>query len=717
MKKLLISLLIALSVSANAQKHRFFYFLTQGTPAVPRVTQYPQDRPTLTTPQTRASSGLLLAGSIFPGDLTGRHVILSGAFTGGAALNGITGDPGNPFIFTNEDASTLIGTTSNSTNAIGALNGTNYIELWGKDKDTPLQIRAGSGQSGIQFNPIVGGGVYRVYNVSAADIGYSTLLYSAPSSGGSYYKKNAIAWLARNGLDTEGEHIYLGHVSTETIFEENVLLHNSGIDMGREAIQIKWAERSRVYNNTFKNIGQVADAAQQHAFQIEVSSDTRFYDNIFDGAKRSINLFTHDLIVKGGVIRWTSSDGYIGNAATFWPGNPKLNGLKVLFDGVTFIRDISGNGYVAQWEETGCDLEFINCRFSDNILSSIVDDNRGGSPTNTLTGTTTTNGNTSVAKATLLAELPTYLEEADETDKDFMAVPTDNYYFIQGAGKGTPTKRTIEILDAKESVDTTVVFGTVYGDLLLPTVTPVLLSSGYWVNAPVSWSGSYDGDVADDYILTGTLSGYSNTDGLSITKTITVDVEPPDYKVILISLKGTGSSPYVGSGNWNHVAQSYSTGVQTITGDNSGSTLASLRDTGGSLTGYGVNIVTQFEGNDTRGMNSAGAYPANANRAAWENPGSNGTSRSFKFTGLDNAKPYTFKIVSSLDTFFNCSIDVTVSGASGGGTAINDYNGNSNVNTVFTFDPVYPTSGEVTITVLKNSGQAAINVIEINYED
>lgn len=718
MKRITFLLLLLPSLvfgQIDLKKKAFFY--VQAAQALGE-NLYPQSVPTLSSPQTRAASGLTLAGSIFTVDLTSHHVLLSGAFSGGAALNGILGERGNPYLFTNENSSTLIGTTSNSTAAIGTVNVTNYIELWGKASGDPLKIRAGSGQSGIVLNPQVDGSVFRVYNVQGMDIGYSTLLYSAPSSGGSYYKKNSIAWLARNGLVTEGEHIYLGHVSTETIFEKNSITQCAALDAGREGLQIKWAEQSRVYNSTFKNVGQVSDAAQQHAFQVEVSADTEIVDCIFDGAKRSVNLFTHDLTVKGGVIRWTNSAGYIGKASSFWPGNAKLNGEKILFDGVTFIFDNADTDeYFAQWDDTDVDLEFRNCIFSDNINSAIVDDNRAGSPTNDLIGTTTTNGNSVVAKATLLARMPTYVSE-DEDNVDFMNVPPGSYWFNRGVGKGTPSNRTTIILDAKESRDTTVAYNTTFAELDLPTVAWVLTSTGYWQYTPVSWAvGDYDETVDDTYTIYGTPTGIANPDSVKVEKRITVEPEPPSYNVILLSLKGTGSSPYVSTGNWNHAPQSYSTGAITIYGDNSSSSLASLRDTNGSLTGYGVSITSQFEGNDSRGMNSAGAYPANANRSSWEHAGGTGTTRVFTITGLNNSIAYTFKVLASLDTFFNGNMDVTISGASGGGTTINDFNANSNVNTAHEFPAVYPSGGVVTITVLRNSGQCGINVIEINWEN
>lgn len=682
-----------------------------------KVNLYPQDRPTLTAPQTRAAAGLTLAGSLFQVDLTSKNVILSGAFNNGLALNGLNNDIGDPLILTNENSSTTIGTTSNATAAFGIVNVTNNVEYWGKSKTEPLKIFAGSGQSGIQFNPQVGGAIVRIYNIEASDLGYSGMLFSAPSSGGSYFKKVTACWFALDGLVTEGEHTYLGNVSTSTPFERVVLLHNSGRNKGREPLQFKWCEQSRVYNHTYRNVGQVSDTAQQHGIQVEVSKDTIIYDVAIDGCKRSINLFTHDLIVDGGFIRWTSSDGYIGKAETFWPGNANLNGKKVLFRGVTFIRDITGSGYVAQWEETGCNLEFQNCVFSDNINSSIVQDNRAGSPTNTLTGTTTTNGNTSVAKATLLAQLPTYVSDTI-TSPDFCNITPGHYWFNVGVGKGTPSRRITEIVDAREAVDETVVYGTAYGDLTLPSTGWCLLSTGYWEELPITWAqGSYDGDVAGDYTIYGTPTGYTNTDNIRVEKTITVEayVNPDTVRVNLAGIGGA----YVSSGNWNNIFQNFSSGVQTIKGDNSGETLASLRKVGGALTGYQLNIVTGFDsGALGQAAGGAGVYPDNAILGNWSNPGSSGTSRSFKLTGLDNAKTYTIRILGSAADYLSGTshlVTVQVSGASGGGTLSNQQI-DSNISNVMTFPGCVPTGGEITIRVEKTAtGQAYVNVLDFEW--
>lgn len=685
----------------------------------PETNVYPQDAPTFSSPETLVAADASSPGILFTADLNGADdIILSGNWVDALSFNAISGELGVPKRFVNENSSVLIGTESKAASALSVIGVVNNIELWGKDKDTPLRGSAGSGQSGVVLNPVVGGAIHRIYNIAIKNVGYSGYLLTAPSSGGSYYKKTIGAHLKVEGLVTEGEGWYSGHVTTSTPNNSLILVHVAGKDKGRNGFQHKWGTKTRAYNHTYRNVAQVADTAQNQAFQIEVSADTIMYDFIFDGVKYPFNLFTHDLIVDGGFTRFTVGAGYIGESEDFWPGNPNLNGIKVIFKNHTFIFDNAGTAYLAQWAETGCDLEFQNCRFSDNINSAIVQDIRGGSPTNSLIGTTTTNGNTSVAKATLLAEIPLYKSD-DVNNKDFNYLFPGTKWFNLGVGAGSPTRRTLQILDGKEDVSETVVYGTAFGDLTLPSTGEFLLSTGKWVTLSITWAaGSYDGDVAGDYTIEGTpTSSYGNSDDIKVEKVITVEVYVnPD--TVRVNLAGTGGA-YTSSGNWNNIFQNFGSGDQTIKGDNSGETLASLRKVGGSLTGYQLNIVTGFDsGALGQAAGGVGVYPDNAILGNWSNPGSAGTSRSFKLTGLDNAKTYTIRILGSAADYLSGTshlVTVQVSGASGGGTLSNQEI-EANISNVMTFPGCVPTGGEITIRVEKTAtGQAYVNVLDFEW--
>jgi len=192
----------------------------------------------------------------------------------------------------------------------------------------------------------------------------------------------------------------------------------------------------------------------------------------------------------------------------------------------------------------------------------------------------------------------------------------------------------------------------------------------------------------------------------------------PVINNVLVNLAGTGGA-YVGSGNWNNIFQNFSTGNQTIKGDNSGVTLASLRTTLGDLTGYQLNIVTGFDsGALGQAAAGAGVYPDNAILGNWSSPGASGTSRSFKLTGLDNAKTYTIRILGSAADYLAGSsqlVTVQVSGASGGGTLSNQET-DSNISNKMIFPGCVPTGGEITIRVERTAtGVAFVNVLDFEW--
>lgn len=191
--------------------------------------------------------------------------------------------------------------------------------------------------------------------------------------------------------------------------------------------------------------------------------------------------------------------------------------------------------------------------------------------------------------------------------------------------------------------------------------------------------------------------------------------EQKPTKKVLITLGGT-SGIFINSGNWNHVFQNFKIGKQIILGNGAGDTLESLRTTTGDLTGYGVVIKTQFQG-ETLGQGSGGVYPSSAIQNEWNNPGSRGTGRIFAITGVDNSKTYTLKMLGSAATFLSGShlVDYAVTGASGGGTVTGiDIKGNVKTTQNFV---VVPKSGAIYIKVIKNKGLAAINVVELAWEE
>ena len=126
---------------------------------------YPDNSPVFVTPETLVEGDASVAGILFTADLNGQNdIILSGNWVDGISLNAISGVKGLPIRFSNEGTG-LIGTSSKNAEAFGSRGAVNYIEVWGKDKDTPFRISAGSGRSGFSFPPLATvGNIIRVYN-------------------------------------------------------------------------------------------------------------------------------------------------------------------------------------------------------------------------------------------------------------------------------------------------------------------------------------------------------------------------------------------------------------------------------------------------------------------------------------------------------------------------------------------------------------------------
>jgi len=670
---------------------------------------YPDDAPAFTSPETLVAADASVAGILFSADLNGaKHIILSGNWVDAIQLNGIQGDVGDPIRFKNENNSVLIGTSSKAATAFGVINTVNNIEIWGNTIDQPFRISAGSGQSGFVFNPTLAGTIVRIYNALGKDIGYATVLFTATSSGS--YRKVNLSNIGDEGVVTEGEHIYLGNVSTKRQFDYIISVNCHAKDRGREGFQVKWTPNFIAYNHTYRTVGQVSDTAQQHCFQWEACNG-KFYDMIFDKAKRSMNIFTHGCELDGFYLEFTGTTGYIGVASAFFPGDPTLNGQPVILRNGVCVWRGGSPVYLAQWAETGCDFEIHDTKFYGNWNANILQDIRSGG-----TNSFINNGNTFHSLSELI-ELQ--YKSNTYTSRDFNMLVPGSHYFNLGWGKGSPPRRTVEIVDAIEAIDENVPYNTLFGDISLPSTGRFMLSTGKWVTLPITWAqGDYDETVAGTYRVYGTPTGYTNTGNQRVEKDITVEAYVnPD--TVRINLANTGGA-YVSTGNWNNLFQNFASGVITVKGDNSGETLASLRKVGGTLTGYQLSITTGFDsgalGQDPGG---AGVFPDNAIIGNWSNPGSAGTSRSFKFTGLDPAKSYIFRILGSAADYLSGTshlVTIQISGASGGETKSNQQI-EANISTIMEFAAVTPTAGgEVTVRVEKTAtGQAYINVIEFEW--
>lgn len=670
-----------------------------------------------------------------------QNKILSGAWTQ-AHANTLTGSSGSYRKISNEDGDVVLGSVAGSAIFDISTSSSDYFELNGKSPSEPLYFTANGNTplAAVQLNAWSAGPNARIRNIVNTGGGYAVFANSAgtlsggdattPPTSSANYGKLELSFIRSFGpVDNTNfrEHFYLGRTETNNgaIHTDLTVENCFGYNVDGDAIQIAWSPSAHIYNCTFVTAGQdgVANEASfdaQDSFFQFMNSAGSIENNIAMDAPQAFRISAWDLIIRNNYVQWTGDDiddaiQILDLASNYSVGNRIVPTPKrIIIENNTFVAT-NWTGPLIQMLDSKVDVIVRN-----NLIygaTSLFEDQRSGTVTGQLIdggGNVFTNDMDDIA-----VPIVSNVDPDDPENHGLNTEPT-NHALGRGYRAILPDLEiaSTETLDAITGVINGTDFATLEADYL-PQIGVVTCDNGLEVTVEIDWQeGSYDGDVADTYTLSGTptnLPSYvNNTSAISFSVDVTVQ-EGDIERTVLISLKGTGSTAYVTTGNWNHVGQDFATGAQTITGDNSSSTLASLRDTDGNLTGYGVSIVTQFQGTNLDGV-TGGTYPDNAQVSRWLNPGGSG-SRTFTLTGLNNSITYTVKIYSSMSNAIGGSavVDITVSGSSGGGTETG-WNVKGNVSDVKTFT-VVPSSGVITIAVTKNSGQAPINVVELNWTE
>lgn len=664
-----------------------------------------------------------------------RTKILSGNWTRVRA-NAIIGTSESYRRIINENLIEIGGVNGNASFDIATSN-SNYFELVGKSPLEPLYFVKGgvSPLAAIQINAHASGVNARFKNIvnhTQGGFGYfansdGTLsggdANTPPVSSNKYGKIELYFVRSFGAVDAVNgrENYYIGRTTTTSgaIYEEFIAEHILGYGSDWDNIQKAWIRDFRLSNSTFVTSGTDDSEAQDASLQI-ANSKGIVENCIFADAPQAARISTYDLVIRNCYFQWTGDEledaMQIISYANYADGArlvPQPGNRIILVENCDFVSP-NWTGELFQVFDSKVTIVVRNCRI--NGATSLFADVRGGTVTGELI-----DGGGNIFGATI--ETPTF---SNFTPTDFNGHGLLNPGEHLNLGRGYRSKLPQLSVSSAVAIDpiTNVLNGTDFATLVstyLPAYGVLNLSSGQ-ITVEIDWQeGSYDGDVEGTYNLVGTPINLPQnvSNGNNIQFEVEVGVQAGGIeRTVLISLKGTGTSPYVGTGNWNHVAQSFATGAQTIRGDNNDDVLASLRDTDGNLTGYGVSIGTQLQGSDTIGMNSAGAYPANAIRAGWTNPGSADTVRTFSITGLNNSLSYTFTILMSKDSGVTGDgiTTVTISGASGGGS-VSDFEAKGNINTTHTLPAVVPNAGVVNIAVTKRGVTSVINVVQIDWTE
>ncbi|MEM8564926.1 MAG: fibronectin type III domain-containing protein [Bacteroidota bacterium] len=193
----------------------------------------------------------------------------------------------------------------------------------------------------------------------------------------------------------------------------------------------------------------------------------------------------------------------------------------------------------------------------------------------------------------------------------------------------------------------------------------------------------------------------------SSPETETTDtVPPPSFETVLISF-GSSSAPAAGLTNWN---------LAHTNNPLNNYELLDLVNSLGATTG--INLENDTTWNDanlgaTTGSDS-GYFPDNAMVGSWQG---NSTTESIRFTGLDNGKTYSFKILcSKINGGPTDEQIVTANGQNPSSPVPPTYvNAHDNTTELIEFTNLSPVGGIIDFLWTDGTGVIVVNAIEITY--
>lgn len=302
---------------------------------------------------------------------------------------------------------------------------------------------AEDGVSGINHLASVSGTTVRVEDVVIRDVEFAGILMNEGTSG-EKYNSITLNFVRVFGYPVEGEGFYLGSTNKLSSFSTISLLEMSHCyvyNKLREGLQITHvadgvnAECAKIEHFTAYTVGQTSPMPeQQYLLQVH-NSNGYIKKSIFHKGTRPINIFTHGFVFEDCYFEWDTNDpiymGRLEDAGAFGSSAIAGNGQPVIFRRCIFNPSVNVDELIRILERD-CNVQFIDCYFSNRIAggvaANLISDERGASPTNTISNTGYTIGPP--------LDSPTYTNH-DWSDETHGRVTAD-YYYNLGLGAFTP---------------------------------------------------------------------------------------------------------------------------------------------------------------------------------------------------------------------------------------------------------------------------------------
>ena len=360
--------------------------------------------PTLSTPITIIPSDEHVPSSSFLNTLhgmtshVGKDIILDGNFADSFYLNDFAPTSAPPYYNFVHAIGTILG-AGGTRHGVSGVTDADHQRFYGLSALNPPIVRSGT-QNGFQLSSRAGGAHYILQNIVIDTPGASGTTFNFGGGGSNFYEDVQLSFIRVFNAGQEGI-CYIGNTSSGFHYINTATVHDCfTYNSQREGTQWEHINLLLAYKNTVINSGQSGAGGQDGLIQLhDLGPGSLVRDSIYDGAPNMGTAFTHGTTVRNCYFRWTTANPlFIGDATTsYFSGSSRLSGQPQLYDSCIFHCDNVGTlAQMANVAEVGCNIEFRNCIFSNNITALYLD-TRAGSPTNSLIGTISTNGNTSAA--------------------------------------------------------------------------------------------------------------------------------------------------------------------------------------------------------------------------------------------------------------------------------------------------------------------------------
>lgn len=300
---------------------------------------------------------------------------------------------------------------------------------------------AEDGVSGINHLASVSGSTILAEDIVIRNVEFAGALINEGTTGEKYLSI-ILNFVRVFGYPVEGEGFYIGSTNKLSNFSTIDYLEMSHCyvyNKLREGLQITHvadgvnAECAKIEHFTAYQVGQSSPMPEQQYLVQVHNSNGYIKKSIFHHGNRPANIFTHGFTFEDCYFEWDTDDPiYIGrleSETAFGASAIAGNGQPIVFRRCIFAPSVNVTTLV-RILETDCNIQFIDCIFSDRI-STLISDERGGSPSNTISNT----GGTTVSAASI--PTVTY-KNHDPLDEDNHGRITSDYHYNLGLGAFSP---------------------------------------------------------------------------------------------------------------------------------------------------------------------------------------------------------------------------------------------------------------------------------------